>query len=336
MTVTAGRFISGHHITAPQESTMASEPEPKKPRDRTRMALVLVLAAIVVSVGTIGYATYIGGRAGGGTQRAIINGDTVTLDYIGMLPDGRVFDTSILSVAKDNANYTKSLTFTLRSDDSYKPLSMTAGNYGAGGTIKGFALGVLGMHVGDQKLIEVPPEDGYPLLPDMLTTFNLTDHIPITQVMTEDQFSSTFGVEPISMDVVTHPFWQWNVLVTEVSGGLVTIKSEPSVGQSVYPYGNPNSATAPGGWEIKVIGYDPTADGGIGSITIRNMVTAADVYNVKGTDSSGNALIIWSFDEMNQTFQVHRSDSSIGYNAELAGRTLYFEVTVVSVVPYSG
>jgi FKBP-type peptidyl-prolyl cis-trans isomerase 2 len=336
MIVNAGRFISAHHITAPQESTMASEPEPKKPRDRTRMLLVLVVAAIVVSVGAIGYATYLSGRTGGGTQRAIINGDTVTLNYIGMLPDGRVFDTSILSVAKDDANYTKSLTFTLRSDDSYKAFSMTAGDYGLSGTIKGFALGVLGMHVGDQKLIEVPPEDGYPLLPERLTTFNLTDYLPITQVMTEDQFRSIFGVEPISMDIVTHPLWQWNVLVTEVSGGFVTIKSEPSVGESVYPYGNPNSVTNPGGWEIKVVGYDPTADGGIGRITIRNMVTADDVYNVKGTDSSGNALIIWSFDEANQTFQVHRSDSSIGYNAEVAGRTLYFEVTIISVVPYSG
>lgn len=336
MTSPSRRFISAKHITAVQESNMGSEPEPKKPRDPTRMGLVIVIAAIVLAVGTIGYAVYSRGGTGGGVQRSIINGDTVTLNYIGMLPDGRVFDTSIYSVAIDNANYTKSLTFTLRSEDNYKAFSMTAGDYGSGGTIKGFALGVLGMHVGDQSLIVVPPEDGYPLLPERLTTLNITDYLPITQIMTENQFYSIFGVEPIGMDILSHPFWQWNVLVANVSGGLVTIKEQPTVGEIVYPYGNPNSVTSPGGWEIKVIGYDPAYDGGVGRITIQNMVTPADVYNVKGTDASGNALIIWSFDETNQTFQIHRSDSSIGYNAELAGRTLDFEVSIVSVVPYSG
>jgi FKBP-type peptidyl-prolyl cis-trans isomerase 2 len=331
MSCPAARFISTHLITAPQESEMSSEDEVREPRDPARMILVIIVAIIVVAVGALGYVYYTSRDGGGGTPRAIVSGDSVTLDYIGTLPDGRVFDTSLLSVAKDDANYSKSLTFTLRSDDSYKAFSMTAGNYGSGGTIKGFALGVLGLHVGDQELIEVPQEDGYPLLPEMLTTFNLTDELPITQVMTEDQYRSSFGIEPISLDVVTHPFWQWNVQVANVSGGLVTIKSQPTLGESVYPYGNPNVASNPSGWEIKVVGYDPAADGGAGIITISNMVTAADVYNVKGTDNSGNNIIIWSFDDVNKTFQVHRSSSDLGYNAEVAGRTLFFEVTIVKV-----
>ena len=310
---------------------MGSE-EQREPRNPTRMILVLIVAVIVVAVGAAGYAAYTGGSHKGGPPRAIISGDSVTLNYIGTLPDGRVFDTSIASVAEDNANYSKSLTFTLRSNDTYKPFTMTAGNYGSGGTIKGFALGVIGMHVGDQEVIEVPPEDGYPLIPMMLSTVNVTDTLPITQVMTVDQFRAAFNVEPIAMNVLTHPFWQWNVLVVSVSGGFVTIKSQPVLGESVFPYGNPNSANSPSGWEVKIVGYDPTADGGVGRITIRNMVTAADVYNMKGEDSSGNALIVWSFDETNQSFQIHHSDSAIGYNAEVAGRTLFFEVTIVKVV----
>jgi FKBP-type peptidyl-prolyl cis-trans isomerase 2 len=332
MTSSATRFISTHHITAPQESKMGSETEHKEPRDPAKMVLVMIVAALVVAVGAIGYVIYTNGGSGSGTQRAIISGDIVTLNYIGMLPDNRVFDTSLWYVAENDGLYPKSLTFSLRSNDSYTPFSMTAGNYGEGGTIKGFALGVLGLHVGDQKLIEVPPEDGYPIYPQMLTTFNITDHIPITQVMSENQFRSVFSVEPVELDVLTHPFWQWSVLVADVSGGFVTIKSQPTIGQSVYPYGNPNLATSPSGWEIKVTGYDPAADGGIGRITIRNMVSAEDVYNVKGTDGSGNALIIWSFDETNQTFQIHSSNTTSGYNAEVAGRTLFFEVTIVTVV----
>ena len=332
MSCPAARFISTHPITAPQESEMGSEDEVREPRDPARIILVIIVAIIVVAVGALGYVYYTSRGGGGGIPIAIISGDSVTLNYIGMLPDGRVFDTSLSSVAEDDSNYTKSLTFTLRANDSYTPFTMTAGNYGSGGTIKGFALGVLGMHVGDQKIIEVPPEDGYTLLPEMLTTFNVTDKLPITEVLSEDQFRSIFGIEPISMDVVTHPFWQWDVLVAEVSGGLVTIKSQPTLGGSVYPFGNPNLSTGSSGWEVKIVGYDPAADGGIGRITIQNMLTPDDVYNVKGSDSSGNAVIIWSFDETNQTFQVHRSSSDNGYNAEVSGRTLFFDVTIVKVV----
>jgi FKBP-type peptidyl-prolyl cis-trans isomerase 2 len=310
---------------------MGTDAEQGKPRDTTKIVMTLVVVAIIVAFGMIGYVIYTEGGSGGGSQHKIVSGDSVTLDYIGMLPDGRVFDTSMASVAYDDANYTKSLTFSLRDNESYTPFTMTAGNYGSGGTIKGFALGVLGLQVGDQKTIQVSPEDGYPLYTYRLTTFNITDKIPITDIMTAEQYESFFGVEPVALDVTTHPFWGWSVQVANVSGGYVTIKSQPTIGQSVYPYGNPNVGTSPTGWEIKVIGYDPAADGGIGEITIRNMVSAEDVYNVMGKDSSGNAVIIWSYDETNQTFEVHSSYSDAGYNAEISGRPLIFEVTILKV-----
>jgi FKBP-type peptidyl-prolyl cis-trans isomerase 2 len=324
-------FISNHHITAFQEFKMGTDVEQKKPRDPAKMITALIVVAIVVAFVAIGYVMYSLGGHGGGTQRTIVSGDKVTLDYIGTLPDGRVFDTSIRSVAYDDADYPKSLTFSLRDNSSYEQFSMTAGNYGSGGTIKGFALGVLGLQEGDRKIIEVAPEDGYALLPQRLNTFNITDKVPITEVMTEAQYAGYFGVSPTKLDVVSHPFWGWNVLVADVSGGTVTIKSQPTVGQGVYPYGNPNTQTDPSGWEIRVIGYDPLADGGVGEITIQNMVSAEDVYHVKGADSSGNAIIIWSFDDFNQTFQVHSSYSDYGYNAEVSGRTLFFEVTIITV-----
>lgn len=333
MTRPAARFISAHHITAPQEFTMGSETKKAGPRDPRRIAFVMMVAAIVIAVGAVGYVMYSNSTASKSVApRAIIAGDSVTLDYIGRLPDGRVFDTSLWYVSQDDALYPKSLTFTLRANSSYTPFTMTAGNYGAGGTIKGFALGVLGLYEGDHELIEVPPDEGYPIVPQLLTTFNITDTIPITTVMTEDQFSSYFSKSPVAMDVLTHPFWQWSVLVAQVANGLVTLKSQPYVGESVYPYGNPNLATSPSGWAIKVIGYDPAADGGVGRITIKNVVTASDVYNVRGIDSQGDSLIIWSYDDTNQTFQVNKSDTTHGYNAEVSGRTLFFEITINKVV----
>jgi FKBP-type peptidyl-prolyl cis-trans isomerase 2 len=311
---------------------MGSGTEKRVPRDLTRLAFVAVIVGIVLAGSAIGYVSYTSWTASSSTApRAIIAGDKVTLEYIGRLPDGRVFDTSIASVAQDDALYPKSLTFTLRDNSSYTPFTMTAGYYGSGGTIKGFAQGVIGLHVGDHVIIDVPPDEGYPLVPSMVTTFNVTDTIRIVDVMSVAQFTSLFGIAPVAMEVVTHPFWQWQVLVSEVANGTVVLRNEPYIGENVYPYGNPNM-NPPSGWQIRVIGYDPSADNGSGAITIKNMVTPSDVYYVKGEDSNGNALIIWSFDEQNQTFQVHRSDSANGYNAEVAGRTLYFEITIAQVV----
>lgn len=312
---------------------MSSEPQTKPKRDPEKIILAVIIAAIVVASGASVYAWYSASRTGGGEVRSIMSGDEVSLNYVGRLEDGRVFDTSLWYVAQDDGQYPKSLTFSRRSNDSYIPLPMTAGDYGPNGTIKGFALGVIGMHVGDTRIIEVPPDEGYPLRPERISTINLTDTVPVTEVMTEDEFKMFYNAEPVPMDSLLHYFWGWTVVVASVSDGYVTVKSQPTVGQSVYPYGNPNLLTDPSGWEVRVVGYDAAADGGRGRITVQHMITPEDVYRVKGTDIAGNVLIVWDYDATNGTFQIHRSDKNTGYNAEISGRTLYFEVTIISVAP---
>ncbi len=64
------------------------------------------------------------------------NGDVVKVHYTGRLTDGTKFDSS---VGRD-------------------PLEFTVG---AGQMIKGFDDGVLGMSVGDKKIIQIAPEDAY-------------------------------------------------------------------------------------------------------------------------------------------------------------------------------
>ena len=311
---------------------MGNEVENKEPRDPKNLLMALVVAAIVVSVGAVGYVLYSDSQAVNSTStRAIIAGDSVNVDYIGKFLDGRVFDTSLWYVAQDDALYPKSLTFSMRSNDSYKPLTMTAGDYGAGGTIRGFALGVIGLRAGEQKTVVVPPEDAYPVNEGMMTTINITDRLPITEYWTEQEFKDEFNVDPVPLDAVAHPFWQWSVLVANVSGGHVTTQAQPVVGTSVYPYGNPKTSEKPTGWEVKVRSYDPAADGGIGEIVIEHMVSADDVYNVKGTDQGGWTFVLSGFDGANGTFQIHKSNLSYGYNGEIAGRTLVFEITIVSV-----
>jgi len=78
-------------------------------------------------------------------------GNTVTVDYVGKLQDGTVFDTSIEKIAKESGkymsgrNYEEGLTFTA----------------GAGQMIAGFDQGVIWMKVGETKTVTIEPKDAY-------------------------------------------------------------------------------------------------------------------------------------------------------------------------------
>ncbi|MDO8626901.1 MAG: peptidylprolyl isomerase [Candidatus Diapherotrites archaeon] len=70
-------------------------------------------------------------------------GDTVKVHYIGSLPDGEVFD------ASSDANFNA-----LPGRDT---LEFTVGT----GVIEGFTQGVLGLKVGENRTVTIPPEKGY-------------------------------------------------------------------------------------------------------------------------------------------------------------------------------
>ena len=72
-----------------------------------------------------------------GTGREAASGDTVTVHYTGMFPDGRKFDSSL---------------------DRRSPFTF---ELGAGQVIRGWDLGVAGMRVGGKRRLTVPPDLGY-------------------------------------------------------------------------------------------------------------------------------------------------------------------------------
>ena len=311
---------------------MGEAPKTEEPRDIGSILFALLVAGIIVAAGAVAYVLYSNSqRIAGGAPPAIASGDTVTLDYIGRFSDGRVFDTSIWSVANNDSLYQKSLTFSLRANDSYSPFEMEAGLYGSGGTIKGFALGVIGLHVGDYKIIEVAPEDGYPVNSEMLRWVNITEIVPVKEIYSVSAFRSFFSTDPVPMTTLSHFFWKWEVYVSDVSGDNVIVLNQPTLGSSVYPFGDPNDAENPSGWEVKVVTYDPSAEGGVGKITIQNMLSEQDVYRIKGTDSEGTTFVVSAFNATGGAFQIHRSNPDAGYNGEIAGRTLFFEVTILKV-----
>lgn len=72
-----------------------------------------------------------------GTGEAVKAGDTISVNYTGMLSDGTKFDSSY---------------------DRGEPIKFVVGG---GQIIKGFDEGVLGMKVGGKRNIKIPPELGY-------------------------------------------------------------------------------------------------------------------------------------------------------------------------------
>ena len=73
-----------------------------------------------------------------GTGATAVAGDTVTVNYVGSLTDGTVFDAS--------ANHgTTGFTFAL----------------GAGQVIKGWDEGIVGMKVGGKRILVIPPSLAY-------------------------------------------------------------------------------------------------------------------------------------------------------------------------------
>ncbi len=107
-----------------------------------------------------------------------MNGDLVTVEYVGYYSDGVVFDTSIQSIGQQ-AGLLKT---------SYVPLTFYLGQ---GQMITGFEEGIIGMKVDDEKILNLTPDKAYgEIKPALIMTFPLEmmpENISVGSVLiTED------------------------------------------------------------------------------------------------------------------------------------------------------
>jgi FKBP-type peptidyl-prolyl cis-trans isomerase SlyD len=79
-------------------------------------------------------------------------GDFVKINYTGRIKDGEVFDTTIEEVAREHGIYDPRLRFKAQ-----------AIVIGAGHVIPGLDEALVGMEVGEKRVVEVPPEKGFGL-----------------------------------------------------------------------------------------------------------------------------------------------------------------------------
>jgi FKBP-type peptidyl-prolyl cis-trans isomerase 2 len=279
--------------------------------------LVAIAIVAILIVSTIGAFIFATGQGAAG--KTVVTGSVITVNYIGQLPDGRVFDTSLFSVANDNTTYPKSLFYTYRGNETvYHTLNFTVG---AGSVITGFDRGVLGMKVGETKNITVPPSLGYEVDTTKLKTINLTETMPVQKTMTKAAFKAYYGTDPVRFQTVKDLQYGWMAYVSAYDDVTVIVQNLVPVGGADYKvYGSTSDASY--GWTVNA-----TVSGS--TITVHQLLTAASALQVKGLmpDFSNNTstnIFVDSVDEAAGT-------AVISSNKEAAGRTLTFTVTVVSI-----
>ncbi|MGI0147971.1 MAG: FKBP-type peptidyl-prolyl cis-trans isomerase [Thermoplasmata archaeon] len=239
-------------------------------------------------------------------------GDTVQVDYIGTFQNDLVFDTSLESVATDNASYPKALTFSWRS--SWDPLPFTIGT---GSVVPGFDLGVQGLAEGEAKTVVVPPDQGYGLAdPTKVFIKPLLESVPVRLTMNASGFAAVYHTDAVGGSNVTDPLWGWTATVG-VAGSIVTVTNSPSPGEIVRPHGL---------WDARVLSIDDGADGGIGRIQVQHLLTAESVDRVGRRLPSGRVeFVVTAVDPAAGTY-------TLDFNDPVRGRTLVFQVTMVHIV----
>ncbi len=136
---------------------------------------------------------------GGGTAEVIKEGDHVLVDYTGRLEDGTIFDTSVEDVAIEAGVHNPGRV--------YQPRGF---KIGAGQMIKGFESGVVGMAVGEEKTLTLPPGDAYGShSEDMVQT------VPIKELRAA-------GITPVIGEKLTTSYGQVGTM-TEITNTSVVI-----------------------------------------------------------------------------------------------------------------
>ncbi len=271
----------------------------------------LLLAAVILLGGCI-------------EEKTVKTGDNISVDYIGSLENGKVFDTSIESVAIESNLFTPGR--------EYKPFHFIVGK---GEAIKGFDEGVIGMKVGETRTVTIPPENGYglinsrmiqsyPVLQEVPTRFPRVVEIPASQ------FESSFGSHKVG-DTVTIPGTGINLTVQKIASN-VSLSYNLKVGDRI-----PSNAP----WNETVVKVDEK------NITVEYSVKKNETVQLPDVPWNTTVIGVASDkitmrhnpipDKVIRTMfgqvKINFNETSIlmDRNHELAGKTLIFNITLRSI-----
>jgi hypothetical protein len=303
------------------------------PRPPKVLATILVVLVLVAGGGGFAFLYYENHKSPAALGLRVAVGDNVTVAYIGLFGSGpqtgRVFDTSLYSVATNNVSWPKSLEYTGRgaNPSNYTPLPVYVGPYAPSGgytvgnltfstVVTGFWQGLVGLAGNQTHYISVPPSLGYNLVnQSCFVTRPLATTVPTVVALTPSAFASAFPNGNASAGYeFTDPTYGWPDLVLTSNGSSVVYENLPTVG----------SATTPGGLPGTVTGVNAT------TISIAYRLTPGQAGLIKGTSSaevcSASTFIV---SQVNLGAGTYVAD----YNPEVYGRTLIFQVTVIDILP---
>jgi FKBP-type peptidyl-prolyl cis-trans isomerase 2 len=307
--------------------------------------LAVVLVVVVAAAALSGYLYYTHRPQGPPSELTVAVDDNVTVNYIGVMGSGpeagKVFDTSLYSVATNGISYPKTLEFSLRGTAAnYTPLAVHVGSdtpssgYSLGGltfiqTVSGFWQGLIGLTGNTTHAVPVPPSLGYGSTnAACVATRPLTFTLPVVQTFSLSQFAQKYpGVTAFEGSEFPDPHYGWPVLILSENSSFATVENLATVGHTA----------SPGGWPIEVTQVAATANG-TGAITLVNELTPAMAGHLLGHDylgtgpcssQSGGQFIVSGVNVANGTFTEN-------YNQEVQGQTLVFLITVVDIFPPLG
>jgi len=281
--------------------------------------LILFLATLILFRGCIG-------------EKTVKKGDTISVDYTGSLEDGTVFDTSIESVAKGY--------------DIFKPeFSPLQFKVGEPGIIEGFDEGVVGMKVGETKTLTIPPEKGYGLVdPELINTYDLIENVSAKEIsfprvfdIPLEQFESTYGTAHNKSDSVIPPGTNINLTIKNINSS-VSLSYNLTVGFQIFQQNAPWNMTV-----VKINETNITVKPGVKkNDTVRlpldqfqKMPWTSTVIGVNGDNITlrHNPIPETTVQTMYGAITVKFNETSliIDQNHELAGKTLIFNVTLISI-----
>jgi FKBP-type peptidyl-prolyl cis-trans isomerase 2 len=312
-----------------------------EPLSRTAFVVIIVVTLIAAG-GLAGAAYYYSRPAAPPSALTPQLGGNATVNYIGYFgsgPDsGRVFDTSIYSVAINNASYPKALAFQYRgSEANYTPLGVyvgpnaPAGGYTVGNTsfvsvVTGFWEGIIGVPGNMTRTVDIPPDLGYgPQNESCFRSLPLTYTLPVITSLTPTAFSSAYpGVAPLTGVTFKDPNYGWNVTILAANSSFVTIENLAQVGY----------VASPAGWPVLVTSIAATPHGA-GTITLVNELSPSQAGHVLGKDFNGTGPCTTT---SKGKFIVTAVDPTTGtytedFNEEVQGQTLIFVITVIDVFP---
>jgi len=275
--------------------------------------LILFLAALILFSGCVG-------------QKTVKTGDNISIDYTGSLEDGKVFDTSLEEVSKENQLFDP--------QREYVPLQFTVGKMEV---IKGMDEGVMGMKVGESKTLTILPKNAYgminpgliqvyPIIQVISTMFPRIIEVPI------DQFEGTFGPEHKRGDVVTIPNSKINLTIVNITTN-VSLSYNFKLGEQIPSNAPWNETVVKIDEKNITVAYSVKKDEIIQFENVPWTTTVMDV-NSQNMTLRQNAVPDTEIHAMFGTpIKVHFNETSIimDQNHELAGKTLVFNITLKSI-----